>query len=77
MAVISVISNYFLVYPFYTNFMPMDTIIGMYSAIFPSIDNLLEALIKVNVPFTFTFGGDVKTIIVHLQDQHRKDPSYH
>jgi riboflavin transporter FmnP len=53
MSLFSIISNYFFVYPIYTNFMPMETIIGMYSAIFPSIDNLLEALVKVNVPFTF------------------------
>lgn len=56
MAVISVISNYFLVYPFYTNFMPMEAIIGAYQAINPNVDSLLEALICFNMPFTFVKG---------------------
>jgi riboflavin transporter FmnP len=56
MALISVVSNYFLVYPFYTNFMPMETIIGAYQAINPKVDNLLEALIFFNMPFTFVKG---------------------
>ena len=58
MAVISVFSNYFIVYPFYTLvlMMPMDTIIGMYQAILPSVDGLLECLIIFNMPFTFVKG---------------------
>lgn len=56
MALISVISNYYLVYPFYTNFMPMEAIIGAYQAIYSGVDNLLEALIMFNMPFTFVKG---------------------
>ena len=33
MAVVSVFSNYFIVYPVYENFMPMEAIIGAYQAI--------------------------------------------
>lgn len=56
MAVLSVFSNYFVVYPVYTAFMPMDAIIGMYQAINPSVDNLLECLVIFNMPFTFIKG---------------------
>ena len=52
MAVGSVITNYFIVYPVYTAFMPMET---MYQAILPSIKNgdLLSCLVIFNMPFTF------------------------
>ena len=56
MAVISVITNYFIVYPIYTNFMPMEAIIGAYQAIIPSMDSLLKCLIVFNMPFTFVKG---------------------
>ena len=56
MAAISVPSNYFVVYPVYTMFLPMEAIIGMYQAINPNVDGLLEALIKFNMPFTFLKG---------------------
>jgi len=56
MAVISVITNYFIVYPIYTDFMPMEAIIGAYQAILPSADSLLKCLIIFNMPFTFVKG---------------------
>ena len=56
MAVISVITNYYIVYPIYTNFMPMEAIIGAYQAILPSVDSLLKCLIIFNMPFTFIKG---------------------
>ncbi|MDO4941321.1 MAG: ECF transporter S component [Lachnospiraceae bacterium] len=56
MAVFSVFSNYFIVYPVYSMFMPMDAIVGMYHKIYPGIDNLLQALIIFNMPFTFIKG---------------------
>lgn len=60
MAVFSVVSNYFLVYPFYTAFMPEDAIIGAYNAIASAVgghmDNLLECLVVFNMPFTFLKG---------------------
>jgi riboflavin transporter len=52
-ALVSIPSNYFIVYPVYTAFMPMETIVSMYQAILPSVKNLLEALIIFNAPFTF------------------------
>lgn len=56
MALISFPINYFIVYPFYTNFMPMEAIIGAYQAILPSIRGLADALLIFNVPFTFVKG---------------------
>jgi riboflavin transporter FmnP len=50
--------NYFITYPFYAKVMiPMDAIIGMYQAILPSADGLLEALLIFNLPFTFVKGS--------------------
>lgn len=52
MAVVSVFSNYYLVYPVYTAFMPMEAIIAAYQVINPKIENLWQALIIFNMPFT-------------------------
>ncbi len=56
MAVLSVPLNYFLVYPMYTSFMPMEAIVGAYQAIVPGVKDLLSALIFFNMPFTFVKG---------------------
>lgn len=56
MALGSVVTNYFIVYPVYTVFMPMEAIMGMYRAILPSVENLMQALIIFNLPFTFIKG---------------------
>ena len=56
MAVVSVFSNYFVVYPVYENFMPMEAIIGAYQAINHNVRNLWDALIRFNMPFTFVKG---------------------
>ena len=56
MALLSVVSNYFVVYPVYTAFLPMEAILGMYQAINPHIENLLQALVVFNMPFTFIKG---------------------
>ena len=56
MAVISVFSNYYVVYPVYTAFMPMDVILSMYQAINPNVKTLWDALLWFNMPFTFIKG---------------------
>ena len=48
--------NYYLIYPIYTKFMPIDAVIGMYQAIRPSANGLLDCLITFNMPFTFMKG---------------------
>lgn len=52
-AVISLPVNYFITYPFYTNFMPMEAILGAYRIFMPSIRSLAEALAIFNIPFNF------------------------
>ena len=55
-AVLCVPVNYFISYPFYTSFMPLDTIIGMYQELLPSVDGLLGCLLIFNMPFTLLKG---------------------
>ncbi len=58
MAVISVLSNYFITYPAYSHFygLSMETILSMYQAILPSVDSILECLVVFNLPFNFIRG---------------------
>jgi len=65
MAVLSVPINYFITYPIYSKLMPIDAIIGMYQAIVPSVNGLLQCLIVFNMPFTF-FKGIVDSVLTFL-----------
>ncbi len=56
MAVCSVPVNYFISYPYYTAFMPIDQIIAMYQELIPSVDGLLACLVIFNAPFTLLKG---------------------
>lgn len=56
MAMVSFPSNYFIVYPVYEKFMPLDVIIGKYQDIVPGVDGLAQCLLIFNVPFTFVKG---------------------
>ena len=56
MALVSFPANYFIIYPLFTNMMPMEAIIGMYQKILPSADSLAKCLLIFNVPFTFVKG---------------------
>ncbi|MBO4433350.1 MAG: ECF transporter S component [Clostridia bacterium] len=58
MAVFSVLSNYFIIYPAYINFVgfPLEAILDMYKAILPSSDTLFKDLVIFNMPFTFAKG---------------------
>ena len=57
MAVVSVATNYFFVYPIFAKMLiPMDAIIAMYSAILPKVDTLIEALLIFNLPFNLAKG---------------------
>lgn len=57
MAAFSIPINYFISYPFYTNFMPLDQIIDAYQSLIPSVDGLLACLIVFNAPFTMLKGA--------------------
>ena len=65
MAGIGLISNYYVVYPIYQNFMPLEAIMGLYQAIYPGVKNLWQALIVFNVPFTF-IKGMLNTLIAFV-----------
>ena len=56
MGVFSVVSNYFLVYPVYYNFMPEEAVLGAYQVIVPSMKNILQGLVCFNMPFTIVKG---------------------
>ena len=56
MGMFSIISNFFLVYPIYYNFMPQDAILAAYQLIFSGVKNILQCLIVFNAPFTFIKG---------------------
>ena len=65
MAVVSLPLNYYLTYPMYSKFMPIDVIIGKYEAIFSGVNGLFSCLLIFNVPYTF-FKGMVITVITFL-----------
>ena len=62
MGLVSIFSNYFVVYPVYYNFMPKDVIVAAYDAIaydllhIGHVTNILQCLLVFNVPFTIIKG---------------------
>lgn len=69
MALLSVVTNYFVVYPVYYNFMPKEAILSAYQLIFPGVHNILECLIVFNLPFTF-MKAMISVIITFLIYKH-------
>lgn len=65
MALASLPVNYYITYPFYTKFIPLEAIIGMYKAINPAADTLIKALLMFNLPFTF-IKGIISVVITFL-----------
>ena len=65
-ALVSLPINYFLMYPIYFTFMPLEAILGMYQAILPVEGfGLIHYLIVVNMPFSL-FKGLVVTLITFV-----------
>lgn len=56
MGIFSIVSNYFLVYPVYYNFMAEEAILQAYQMIIPSVQNILQCLVCFNMPFTIVKG---------------------
>ena len=58
MAVLSIPWNYYITYPAYINVLnfPLETILGMYKAINPNVNGLMQALLIFNLPYTFCKG---------------------
>ena len=69
MGIFSIVSNYYLVYPVYYNFMPADTILAAYQAIFPGVKSILQSLIVFNMPFTF-IKAMISVVITFLVYNH-------
>ena len=55
MSLLSLPINYFVIYPMYDKFIPIEAIIDLYQLIYPALDTLLKCLI-VNIVFTFVKG---------------------
>ena len=58
MAIISVPSNYFIIYPMYYNIVhfPEEDVLRAYQAILPGIKSIFQALLVFNLPFTLVKG---------------------
>lgn len=65
MGLLSIVTNYFVVYPIYYNFMPEEVILQAYQAILPSMKSILQCLICFNAPFT-ALKGLVSVVITML-----------
>lgn len=58
MALVSIATNYFIVYPIYVKLglMTMDEIISAYKLLNSNVETLLDALVWFNMPFNFVKG---------------------
>lgn len=57
-AILGFVSNYFLIYPLYSQVgWTTEAIISMYQKINPDVNDLAECLLIFNVPFTFVKGA--------------------
>lgn len=62
MAVVGAILNAVVMLPFYSNFMPLDTIIAAGAAINPAISNIWTFVILAVAPFNLIKGGIVSLV---------------
>lgn len=74
MGIVSLPSNYFLIYPLYYNVMgfPEPAILQMYQLLRPSTESIAEALLVFNVPFTIAKGLVCSIIAVAVYKPLRK-----
>ena len=52
----SLLTNYYIVYPVYYNFLPYEAILGMYQALYPKVNDLWDCLLVINLPITIMKG---------------------
>ena len=69
MGIMSVPLNYFLTYPIYQNFMPLEAILNAYRVIFPNAGGLLGCLVMFNLPYTI-LKGLISTAIAFVVYKH-------
>ena len=66
MALTGVATNYFIIFPLFSKYlMPIESIIGMYQKIMPSVDGFLMCLLIFNLPFTL-FKGLIDSALTFL-----------
>lgn len=65
MGLFSVPLNYYVTYPIYQKFLPLEAIINAYQAILPGMNGLLQCLLVFNMPFTF-FKGVLNAVVTFL-----------
>ncbi len=73
--IVGVLTNYFVLIPFYQNFMPIDAIIGAGKAIFPRINSLLDLVLTVTALFNLIKG--VALSLVTFLSYKRLSPLLH
>ncbi len=56
MGLLSIVSNYFVVYPVYYTFMPEEVVLQAYQVILPSMKSIMQCLLVFNLPFTIGKG---------------------
>lgn len=64
MTAVGAIANYFILIPFYTNFMPLEAIIGMGSALNPKVVDLATYIMWMVTPFNIIKGILMSIIVV-------------
>ena len=74
MGVFSVVSNYFLVYPVYYNFMPEEAVLGAYQVIVPSMKSILLQYAVYHREGTVFRGNHILGIQTHFADSERSEP---
>lgn len=66
MAAVSFPTNYFIMYPIYMRFMPLEQMLGAYQALNPNVTTLAGCLLMFNVPFTFIKGLSASVLSLAL-----------
>ena len=66
MAVMGGLANYFFLIPFYTNFMPIDAIVGMGTAVNSNINSVLTLVLYGIVPFNLFKGLIISVVTMML-----------
>lgn len=66
MAVMGGLANYFFLIPFYTNFMPIDAIVGMGTAVNPNINSVVTLILYGIVPFNLFKGLIISVVTMML-----------
>jgi len=72
MTLMGVLSNYFLILPFYSTIMPIEDVIEMASVINPNITGKIDFIIWMIVPFNILKGFIISSITVLTYDKIKK-----